>query len=168
VTSKQPMRLLLLNGPNLNMLGVREPKVYGSATLPEIEAELRERAALCGAELLAFQSNSEGELVTRVQEARGQADGIIINPGAYTHTSIALRDALAASGLPAVEVHLTNLYQRESFRRRSYTAGACLGVVMGFGKRSYVLALDALMAHLQASKGEASLEEGNTRGTEAE
>ncbi|MBI5481447.1 MAG: type II 3-dehydroquinate dehydratase [Deltaproteobacteria bacterium] len=145
------MRILVLSGPNLNLLGSREPEVYGRATLAAIEADLRRRAAAAGAELVTFQSNVEGELVTRIQQARGEVDGLLFNPGGYTHTSVALRDALLAVGLPAVEVHLSNLHRREAFRRRSLTAAACVGVVMGFGAQSYAVALDALLQHLRAA-----------------
>jgi 3-dehydroquinate dehydratase-2 len=151
VTESRPLRILVLSGPNLNLLGSREPEVYGRATLGEIEADLRGRAAAAGAEIVTFQSNVEGELVTRIQQARGEVDGLLFNPGGYTHTSVALRDALLAVGLPAVEVHLSNLHRREAFRRRSLTAAACVGVVMGFGAQSYAVALDALLLHLRAA-----------------
>jgi len=153
VTRARPLRVLCLSGPNLNLLGQREPEVYGTTTLAEIEAELGRRAAAAGVEVRCRQSNVEGELVTALQQARGAVDGILLNPGAYTHTSVALRDALSAVGLPAVEVHLSNLHRREAFRRRSYTAAACLGVVMGFGPASYYVGLDALVAHLRAAAG---------------
>jgi 3-dehydroquinate dehydratase-2 len=145
------LRVAVLHGPNLNLLGTREPDVYGRATLAEIDAELARRARALDVTLTTFQSNVEGELVTRVQQARGTADGLILNPAAYTHTSVALRDALLAVGLPAVEVHLSNVHGREPFRRRSYTAPACLGVVSGFGPVSYYVALEALCAHLRAA-----------------
>jgi 3-dehydroquinate dehydratase II len=150
VSDARPVRVLVVSGPNLNLLGSREPEVYGRVTLGEIEAGLRRRAAESGAEVVTFQSNVEGELVTRIQQARGEVDGLLVNPGGYTHTSVALRDALLAVGLPAVEVHLSNLHRREPFRRRSYTAAACIGVVMGFGAQGYAVALDALLAHLRA------------------
>jgi 3-dehydroquinate dehydratase-2 len=137
----------VLNGPNLNLLGTREPEIYGRATLAEIEAGLRAHAA--GDELSWFQSNHEGELVTRIQEARGKADGLIVNPAAYTHTSIAIADAIAAVALPTVEVHLTNLARREPWRRRSYAAASCIGTIAGFGAHGYLLALDALRHHIQ-------------------
>ena len=137
-----------MSGPNLNLLGSREPEVYGRDTLSEIEADLGRRAAAVGATVVTFQSNVEGELVTRLQQARGEVDGLLVNFGGYTHTSVALRDALLAVGLPAVEVHLSNLHRREAFRRRSLTAAACVGVVMGFGAHSYVVGLEALLLHL--------------------
>jgi 3-dehydroquinate dehydratase-2 len=153
VSAPPALRVLCLSGPNLNLLGTREPEVYGTTTLAAIEAELQRRGAAAGVAVRCVQSNLEGELITEVQQARGAADGLLLNPGGYTHTSVALRDALLAVGVPAVEVHLSNLHRREAFRRRSYTAGACLGVVMGFGPASYYLGLDALIAHLRAGAG---------------
>jgi 3-dehydroquinate dehydratase-2 len=135
----------VLNGPNLNLLGTREPEVYGRTTLAEIEAALVVHGTRRGVTVSCFQSNSEGDLVTRIQEARGQADGLIFNPAAYTHTSVALRDAVAAVALPTVEVHLTNLARREDFRRRSLIAEVCVGTISGFGPLGYHLALDALL-----------------------
>ena len=142
------MKILVLHGPNLNLLGTREPEIYGRTTLAEIDAELVERGRRAGAVVETFQSNIEGELVGRIQAARGDADAIIINPAAYTHTSVAVRDALEAVALPAVEVHLSNLHRREPFRRESMTAPACVGTIMGFGARSYSLALDAILGVL--------------------
>lgn len=144
------MKILVLHGPNLNLLGLREPGVYGSETLAGIEARLREAGGQLGAELEFFQSNSEGALVDAIQQARGRAQGIVINPAAYTHTSVALRDALLAVGLPFVEVHLSNVHRREGFRRRSLLADAAVGGVWGFGPESYVLGLHGLAAHLSA------------------
>jgi 3-dehydroquinate dehydratase II len=141
-------RVLVLHGPNLNLLGTREPEIYGKTTLAEIDHELARRAAAAGAEIATFQSNHEGALVDRIQAARGQADGILFNAGAYTHTSIALRDAIAGSGLAVVEVHLSNVYRRESFRHVSLIAPVCVGLVAGFGAASYYAALAALLAHL--------------------
>lgn len=135
----------VLNGPNLNMLGQREPAIYGTGTLADIEAALVEHGRAHGVTVTCFQSNHEGELITRVQEALGQADGLILNPGGYTHTSVALRDAVAAVALPAVEVHLTNLAAREPFRRRSMIASVCVGSIAGFGPLGYHVALDALL-----------------------
>ena len=144
------MRLLLLNGPNLNLLGQREPGLYGTATLPQIETAMVEQARAMDAELDCFQSNFEGALVERVHQAMGQVDGILINAGAYTHTSIALRDALLGVSIPYVELHLSNTHARESFRHHSYLADRAVGVICGFGADSYRLALDALVHHLNA------------------
>ncbi len=142
------LRVLLLNGPNLNLLGLREPGLYGSATLEGIEAELRHQAEGLGVALDCFQSNHEGALVDRIQAARGLADGILINAGAFTHTSIALRDALLAVAIPFVELHLSNIHGREAFRHHSFLADKALGVICGFGATSYSLALQGLVAHL--------------------
>jgi 3-dehydroquinate dehydratase-2 len=144
------MQLLLLNGPNLNLLGSREPGLYGAATLEQIEAQLVQRAADRGASLDCFQSNHEGALVDRIHQARGAVDGILINAGAYTHTSIAIRDALLAVAIPYVELHLSNVHAREPFRHHSYLADRAVGVICGFGAGSYGLALEGLLAHLQA------------------
>lgn len=139
------MKVLVLNGPNLNLLGVREPEVYGWETLGDIERMLRDRATGLGVEIDFRQSNLEGELVTWVQEARGCIDAILLNAAAYTHTSLALRDAIAASEVPTIEVHISNVHEREGFRHRSRLAGVCVGVITGFGAYSYVLGLDACM-----------------------
>lgn len=139
------MRFMVLNGPNLNLLGTREPELYGRRTLSDLEAALLTRARELGVVLDAHQSNSEGELVTLVQSAKGVADGIIINPGGYSHTSVAIRDAIAAVGVPAVEVHLTNPASREWFRQTDLVAGACRGVVAGFGIEGYLMALERLV-----------------------
>ena len=143
------MHLLLLNGPNLNLLGQREPGIYGSGTLASIEDGLRQEAAAAGAELDCFQSNFEGALVDRIHRAMGTSQGILINAGAYTHTSIALRDALLGVAIPYVELHLSNTNARESFRHHSYLADRAVGVVSGFGALSYSLALQGLIHHLQ-------------------
>jgi 3-dehydroquinate dehydratase-2 len=137
------MKVLFLNGPNLNLLGQRETKTYGSATLAEIEALVRERAAKRGAEVEFRQSNTEGDLVTWIQQAKGQFDVIALNAGAYTHTSIALRDAIAAVALPTIEIHLSNVHAREDFRQKSLIAPVCQGQITGFGPQSYLLALEA-------------------------
>jgi 3-dehydroquinate dehydratase-2 len=143
-------RILVIHGPNLNLLGTREPEVYGSTTLAEIDAALAAAAKEQAAELACFQSNHEGALIDRIQEAMGWAGGILINPGGLTHTSVSLRDALAATALPVVEVHLSNVYSREEFRRHSTISGIALGVVSGFGSASYRLGLEALVGHLAA------------------
>ncbi len=145
------LRLLVLHGPNLNLLGTREPSVYGQVSLPDIDKSITRRSAELGIAVQTKQSNVEGELVTWIQNARGHFDGIIINPAAYTHTSIAIRDAIAAVALPTVEVHLSNIHQREEFRHHSFIAGVALGQIAGFGPPGYLLALEALTTHL-ASK----------------
>ena len=137
------MKILFLNGPNLNLLGRREREVYGRTTLAEIEAEVRKRAANLGSKIEFRQSNLEGELVSWIQEARGKFDVIVLNAAAYTHTSVALRDAIAAVGVPTIEVHLSNITTREKFRRKSLIAPVCVGQITGFGTTSYMLALEA-------------------------
>ena len=143
------MHLLLLNGPNLNLLGQREPGIYGHSTLASIETDLRTEAEAAGITLDCFQSNFEGALVERIHGAMGQSQGILINAGAYTHTSIALRDALAGVAIPYVELHLSNTHARETFRHQSFLAAGAIGVVSGFGAMSYSLALQGLIHHLQ-------------------
>ncbi|MCR4419658.1 MAG: type II 3-dehydroquinate dehydratase [Clostridia bacterium] len=137
------MRVLILHGPNLNLLGEREPGVYGTVTLEEVNRRLRERAHTLGVELEVFQSNHEGELIDRLHEARHRVQAVVINPGALTHYSLALHDAIKAVDLPAVEVHLSNIYAREDFRRLSVVAPAATGQIAGFGVMSYLLALEA-------------------------
>jgi 3-dehydroquinate dehydratase II len=139
------MRILVVHGPNLNMLGIREPETYGATTLPEINARLEALAHELGATCVCFQSNHEGELVDLVQDARGRHDRILINAGGLTHTSVALRDALLATAIPFVEVHITNTYAREPFRHRSLLSDVAAGVVVGFGPRSYELGLRGLV-----------------------
>jgi 3-dehydroquinate dehydratase-2 len=139
------MNILFLNGPNLNLLGQRQPEIYGRTTLADIEAKLRETAAKAGVSLDFRQSNHEGELVTWIQEARGKFSVIVINAAAYTHTSVALRDAITAVGLPAIEIHLSNIHAREEFRHRSFIAGVCRGQIAGFGEHSYYLAFQAAL-----------------------
>jgi 3-dehydroquinate dehydratase-2 len=136
--------VLILHGPNLNLLGTREPEVYGTLTLAEIDARIRERAAQLGVEVETAQANGEGELIDLIQGARDTFDAIVINPGGYSHTSVAIRDAIAGVGVPTIEVHLSNPSAREDFRKVDLVAGACRGVVAGFGWRSYVMALEAL------------------------
>jgi len=142
------MQLLCLHGPNLNLLGTREPDLYGRCSLEEINAALQQRAAALGAAIDCFQSNHEGALVERIHQAAPGVDGILINAGAYTHTSIALRDALLGVAIPYVELHLSNVHAREPFRHRSHLADKALGVVCGFGPLSYQLALEGLVGHL--------------------
>ena len=142
------MKLLFLNGPNLNMLGTREPDKYGVQTLAEIEKMIKNEAK--DIEIKFYQTNIEGELVTEIQNAKGVYDGIVINPAAYTHTSIAIRDALLAVEIPAVEIHLSNIHKREEFRKVSMTAAACIGQITGFGANSYKLGLYAIVDYLNS------------------
>ncbi len=137
------MKILFLNGPNLNLLGQREPEVYGRETLSDIEAAVRERAKQLNAKIDFRQSNVEGELVDWIQQAKGKFDVIVLNAAAYTHTSIALRDAIAAVGVPTIEIHLSNVHAREKFRQKSLIAPVCCGQITGFGSKSYVLAVEA-------------------------
>ncbi len=143
------MKILVLHGPNLNLLGTREPEIYGSMMLGDINTKLIELGKESGVELKCFQSNHEGALIDALQEARMWADGVVFNPGGYTHSSIALRDAVIASGLPVVEVHLSNVYAREEFRQSSMISAVCAGKIVGFGWRSYELGLTAIIAVIQ-------------------
>lgn len=137
--------ILLLHGPNLNLLGARQPETYGSQTLADIDAAAQAHVSSYAIDLRAAQSNHEGALVDRLHDARDWADGVVFNPGAYTHTSLALRDAIVAIELPVIEVHLSNVHGREAFRHKSLLAGVCLGQIAGFGWQSYILAVDALL-----------------------
>ena len=143
------IRIQVVHGPNLNLLGQREPDVYGRLTLHEIDEKLRAHASEAGVELRSLQSNDEGAIVDAVHQAIGWADGLVLNPGAYSHYSYAIRDAIAATGLPAVEVHLSNIFAREPFRHRSVVAPVCVGQITGFGWQSYRLAVDALVGLLE-------------------
>jgi 3-dehydroquinate dehydratase-2 len=146
------MRILFLNGPNLNLLGRREPHIYGSLTLADIEAKVRKRASELGAEVEFLQSNLEGELVTWIQQAPGKFAAIVLNAAAYTHTSVALRDAIAAVAVPTIEIHLSNVHAREEFRHKSMLAPVCRGLILGFGAHSYVLAVDGAINVIEMQK----------------
>lgn len=146
-------RILVVNGPNLNRLGQREPALYGRESLADIEQRLERRAQRLGCRVEFFQSNHEGALIDRIQSVESTHQGLLLNPGGYGHTSVALRDCLAGSPLPVVEVHLTNVHAREPFRHRLLTAAACLGIVAGLGPLGYELGLEALVAHLRGPDG---------------
>lgn len=146
------MKILFLNGPNLNLLGTREPQVYGKTTLGDIEALVRKEATTRGASIDFRQTNLEGELVGWIQTAKGQFDVIVLNAAAYTHTSVALRDAIAATGIPAIEIHLSNIHAREEFRHKSLIAGVCHGQIAGFGANSYLLGLEAAINIIESVK----------------
>jgi len=143
------LRISVVNGPNLNLLGQREPEVYGRGTLAELDTALVELGASLGAVVSSFQANAEGEMIERIHALSTTADGVLVNAGAYTHTSIAIRDALLAVALPFVEVHLSNVFTREPFRHRSYLSDCAVGVVVGFGPDSYLLGLRGLVEHLR-------------------
>ena len=145
------MRILVINGPNLNLLGKREPDVYGSFTLDAINARIAALAAELGVEVSFFQSNHEGEMVQKIQDAMGVFQAIVINPGAYTHTSVALRDAISSTGIPTIETHISNIYRREEFRKHSYISGVAVGQIAGFGPDSYLLALRAAVSYVSDS-----------------
>jgi 3-dehydroquinate dehydratase-2 len=151
LVSVRAVKLLFLNGPNLNLLGTREPEKYGTMTLAEIERRVRVRATALGAEIEFRQSNLEGELVGWIQEARGKFDAIVLNAAAYTHTSIALRDAIVAVQVPTIEIHLSNIHAREEFRHRSLIAPVCRGQISGFGANSYLLGLEAAVSDKKES-----------------
>lgn len=146
------MKILIINGVNLNMLGIREPEKYGSMTLKDLEKELYAYSFKLGIDIEAFQSNHEGEIVEKIHNARKNFDGIVINAGAYTHTSVAIRDAISATNIPTVEVHITNIYKREEFRHHSYLAPVCIGQISGFGINSYKLGLKAVADFLSTTK----------------
>lgn len=143
------MKILLINGANLNMLGVREPEKYGSTTLRDIETSVINRGKELGAEVEVWQSNHEGEIVDKIQAAKGNYDGILINAGGYTHTSVVIRDAISAVQIPTVEIHMTNIHAREEFRHTSLLSGVCVAQVVGFKEQSYILALEGLVNYLK-------------------
>ncbi len=142
------MKILIINGPNINLLGTREPEIYGALTMENINAQLKEYTKELGVEIETFQSNIEGEIVDRIQSAKKDCQGIVINPAAYTHTSVAIRDAISAVALSAVEVHISNIHAREEFRKNSFIAPVCIGQICGFGADSYKLGLKGLVDFL--------------------
>lgn len=143
------MKILLINGANLNMLGIREPEKYGAKTLADIEELVINKGKELGAEVDVYQSNIEGEIVEKIQQARGVYDGILINAGGYTHTSVVIRDAISAVQIPTIEIHMTNIHTREEFRHTSLLSGVCKAIVAGFGEDSYILALEGLVKYLR-------------------
>ena len=146
------MKILVINGVNMNMLGLREPEKYGRMTLSELENELKDYAKSLNIELETYQSNIEGENVEKIQQSRGVIDGIVLNAAAYTHTSVAIRDAISAAEVPVVEIHMTNVHAREDFRRKSLIAPVCIGQISGFGKESYILGIKGLVSYLSNGK----------------
>lgn len=148
------MKILIINGVNMNMLGFREPEKYGSMTLKDLEKDLYAYSFKLGVDIETFQSNFEGEIVEKIQSAKNNFDGIVINAGAYTHTSVAIRDAISAVNLPTVEVHMTNIYKREEFRHHSYLAPVCIGQISGFGVNSYKLGLNAIVNFIKSTTKE--------------
>ena len=146
------MKILVINGVNMNMLGFREPEKYGHMTLQELENEIREYAKKLNIETDTYQSNIEGEIVEKIQQSRGVYDGIVLNAAAYTHTSVAIRDAITAAEVPTVEIHMTNIHSREDFRKKSLIAPVCIGQISGFGKNSYLLGLKGLVDYLSTEK----------------
>ncbi len=146
------MKILVINGVNMNMLGFREPEKYGHMTLQELENEIREYAKKLNVEADTYQSNIEGEIVEKIQQSRGVYDGIVLNAAAYTHTSVAIRDAITAAEVPTVEIHMTNIHSREDFRKKSLIAPVCIGQISGFGKNSYLLGLKGLVDYLSTEK----------------
>ncbi len=143
------MKILIIHGPNLNLLGKREPEIYGRTTLSEINSQIEEEAEALGVQVEFFQSNSEGGIIGKIQDAMGKFDGIVINPAGYTHTSVAIRDAISSTGIPVVEVHISNIYKREEFRHESFVSGVAIGVVSGFGADSYLIGLRGLVNYLK-------------------
>lgn len=146
---QQMTSLLILNGPNLNLLGTRQPEVYGDTTLEQIEAMCIDKGRVAGCNISCFQSNHEGELIEAIHSARNTHDGIILNAGAYTHTSVALMDAISSVGVPVIELHLSNIHAREEFRHKSYIAPVAIGQICGFGPKGYTLAIEAMLGHLE-------------------
>ena len=148
------MKILVINGVNMNMLGIREPEKYGRMTLAELEDKIRGYAQTLNVEVDTYQSNIEGEIVEKIQQARGVYDGIVLNAAAYTHTSVAIRDAISAAELPVVEIHMTNIHSREDFRKKSLIAPVCIGQISGFGENSYILGLKGLVDCLSTEKNQ--------------
>jgi len=144
------MKIIIIHGPNLNMLGKREPEVYGNTSISDLNKIIGDEARKLKLDVNYFQSNSEGEIVTEIQNQMSKSDGMIINPAAYTHTSVAIRDAILSANIPTVEVHISNIYKREEFRHKSYISGVSLGVISGFGTYGYILGLYALMNHINS------------------